>query len=126
MPRLSKYSNRRKAERSAAWHERDPQCANESQRYAEPIPSRELILDELREVEKPLDAHALAKRFRLRKPALIRALENRLTAMARDHELRRDRQDRYAISRDLGSLEGRVSAHREGYGWFVPAGDSGD
>jgi len=126
MPRRSKYGNRRKPERSADWHERDPQYASESERYAEPIPSRELILDELRGLEKPLDAHTLAKRFQLRKPALIRALENRLNAMARDHELRRDRQDRYGISRDLGSLEGRVSAHRDGYGWFAPEDDSGD
>jgi ribonuclease R len=120
MPRRSKYGNRRKPERSADWHERDPQYASESERYAEPIPSRELILDELRGLEKPLDAHTLAKRFQLRKPALIRALESRLNAMARDHELRRDRQDRYGISRDLGALEGRVSAHRDGYGWFAP------
>ena len=126
MPRLSKYSNRRKTDRAAEWHERDPQFASESQRYAEPIPSRELILDELRQLEKPLDAHGLAKRLGLRKPALIRALESRLNAMTRDGELKRDRQSRFGVSRDLGSLEGRVSAHRDGYGWFSPEDDSSD
>jgi ribonuclease R len=126
MPRSSKYKKRRASGTPAAWHERDPQFASESERYAEPIPSRGLILDELRELERPLDAHGLAKRFHLRKPALIRALESRLNAMARDGELRRDGHARFAVRTQQGALEGRVSTHRDGYGWFTPDDGSGD
>jgi ribonuclease R len=126
MPRLSKSRKRRTRDAAAAWHERDPQFASESQRYAEPIPSRELIRDELRELERPLDAHGLARRFQLRKPALIRALESRLNAMARDGELRRDGHARFALRSAQGALEGRVSTHRDGYGWFTPDDASGD
>jgi ribonuclease R len=122
----SKNKTRRKTSRSAKWQERDPQFARESRRYAEPIPSRELILEELRRVEKALDTDALAKRFSLRKPALIRALDNRLNAMVRVGELRSDGRSRYSVARDLGALDGRVSAHRDGYGWFTPDDGSGD
>ena len=122
----TKHRTRRKAGRNAKWQERDPQFARESRRYAEPIPSRELILEELRRLEKPLDTDALAKRFGLRKPALIRALDNRLNAMVRVGELRSDGRSRYHVARDLGALEGRVSAHRDGYGWFTPDDESDD
>ena len=122
----SKSKTRRKTTPSTKWQERDPQFARESRRYAEPIPSRELILEELRGLEKPLDTDALAKRFSLSKPALIRALDSRLNAMVRVGELRSDGRSRYSVTRDLGALEGRVIAHRDGYGWFTPDDESGD
>jgi hypothetical protein len=55
------------------WQDRDPAFASESRRYQEPIPSRELILAELRDADRPLSVHGLAQRLRLRKDELIRA-----------------------------------------------------
>jgi ribonuclease R len=105
------------------WQDRDPAFASESQRYREPIPSRELILAELRDADRPLSAHGLAQRFHLRQDALVRALDSRLQAMWRDGQLRRSGRNAFAPTADLGLLEGRVAAHRDGYGWFTP--DSG-
>jgi len=102
------------------WQDRDPRFASESRRYEEPIPSRELIIAELRDANRALSAGELAQRLRLRKDALIRALENRLTAMSRDGQLRRSGRNAYGVDADLGQLEGTVTAHRDGYGWFAP------
>ena len=107
----------------ARWQDRDPQFANESRRYDEPIPSRELIVAELKSAGRALSSRELAQRFRLRKDALIRALDTRLGAMARDGDVSRSGRTGYAVAADGGELEGRVTAHRDGYGWFVP--DSG-
>jgi len=113
-----KKTTRRAAK--ARWQDRDPQFANESRRYDEPIPSRELIVAELKSAGRALSSRELAQRFRLRKDALIRALESRLTAMAREGELMRSGRNAYSVAADLGELEGSVTAHRDGYGWFAP------
>jgi ribonuclease R len=102
------------------WQDRDPAFASESRRYQDPIPSRELVLSELRDADRPLSAHGLAQRLRLRKDESIRALESRLAAMCRDGQLRRSGRNVYSPVADLGLLEGRVAAHRDGYGWFTP------
>ena len=47
----------------ASWQERDPNYQAEEQRYAEPVPSRDLILQELSQARKPLDANAVARRL---------------------------------------------------------------
>jgi ribonuclease R len=102
------------------WQDRDPQFKSESRRYAEPIPSRALILAELGAAGEALGARELAKRFGLRKVALLRALDSRLSAMNRDGALTRAGRGRYTVAGDRGELVGTVSAHRDGYGWFTP------
>ena len=106
--------------RRASWQERDPQFKTESRRYDEPIPSRALILAELGAAGEALGSRQLAKRFGLRKVALVRALDSRLNAMHRDGALTRAGRERFTIAGDRGELVGSVSAHRDGYGWFTP------
>lgn len=110
----------------ARWQDRDPQFAAESRRYEEPIPSRELIVAELKSAGGALSSRELAQRFRLRKDALIRALDSRLGAMARDGDVTRSGRTGYAVVTGGGELEGRVTAHRDGYGWFIPDGGPPD
>lgn len=112
--------------RKASWQERDPHFTAEGRRYAEPIPSRQFILEELRHAGEPLEPAALARRLGLRKAALRDALEKRLHAMARDGQLERAGGDRFGPARDRGQLEGRVIAHRDGYGWLEPDDGSSD
>ncbi len=114
--------NRRRQER---WQDRDPEFAAEGERYAEPIPSRTLLAQELAAAGKPLDADALAKRLGVKKPALQRALGKRLQAMCREGELRLDRSGRFALA-ERAELTGRVIAHRDGYGWLEPDDGSPD
>lgn len=110
----------------ARWQERDPHFDAEGQRYAEPIPSRALILEELAGATKPLDANAVARRLGVTKPALRQALEKRLHAMRRDGELRMSDGERFAVAGARAELVGRVIAHRDGYGWLEPDDGSPD
>ncbi len=112
--------------RKPSWQDRDPQYTAEQGRYEEPIPSRELILNELRAAEEPLDVQDLARRLGVRKRALVDALDKRLGAMARDRQLQRKRRDRYAPADDFGEVTGTISAHRDGYGWLAPEDGSKD
>jgi ribonuclease R len=100
------------------WQDRDPEFDAEGRRYAEPIPSRALILEELGNATRPLDATALARRLGVSKPALRQALGKRLHAMRRDGELRLVDGERFAVAGPRTELVGRVIAHRDGYGWL--------
>jgi ribonuclease R len=108
--------------RKLRWQDRDPQFKSESKRYEEPIPSRALILAELVASGEALGSRELAKRFGLRKVALVRALDSRLGAMHRDGMLTRAGRGRYTAAGERSELTGTVSAHRDGYGWFTPEG----
>jgi len=112
--------------RKARWEERDPEFAAEGRRYAEPIPSRAFILQELSQADRPLAPDELSERLGVRKPALRHAMEKRLQAMMRDGELMRDGRGRVALPKDLGTLSGRVIAHRDGYGFLEPDGGGAD
>jgi len=108
----------------ANWQDRDPHFAAEGDRYAEPIPSRVLILEELAAARKPLDVRALGKSLGVKKPALLQALEKRLLAMRRDGQLLMQ-GERFLVGANV-ELLGRVIAHRDGYGWLEPDDGSPD
>jgi ribonuclease R len=109
-----------------SWQQRDPHFTQEQGRYGEPIPSRQLILDELIAAGEPLDLKALARRLGLRKKPMLDALDKRLGAMARDRQIQRHRGERFIALENFGEVTGKVSAHRDGYGWLAPDDGSSD
>jgi len=66
------------------WRGDDPNLELEKLRYAEPIPSRELLLKHLSEAPEPLTAVRLAKRLGVDSERQREALAKRLAAMVRD------------------------------------------
>jgi ribonuclease R len=66
------------------WRAEDPNLALESERYAQPIASRELLLKHLSEAPEPLTAARIAKRLGMSTDAERNALAKRLAAMVRD------------------------------------------
>jgi ribonuclease R len=66
------------------WRAEDPNLALESERYAQPIASRELLLKHLSEAPEPLTAARIAKRLGMSTDAERNALAKRLGAMVRD------------------------------------------
>lgn len=109
----------RKQARSA-----DPYFEREKAKYDQPIPSREYILEVLRERGRPLDRDELIKTLSLDSPEAVEALRRRLRAMERDGQLHRNRRGGYVIIDNQDLVRGRVSAHAEGWG-FVRA-DTGE
>ena len=102
----------------------DPYEKRESMRYPNPIPSRELILQVLQERGKPATAVQLQKLLRLKKGPFIDAFSKRLSAMERDGQLIRNRKDEYGLISKMNLISGRVTGHRDGYG-FVIADEGG-
>lgn len=99
---------------------RDPHADREAQRYAEPIASREAILQLLADAGGPMDADALAAHLRLTAPDRRDALDKRLAAMQRDGQLLRNRAGHLAPARQLDLIAGTVIANPEGFGFLRP------
>jgi len=111
--------------RKPRWQQEDPRFGEESARYPQPIPSRELLLAKLREAQKPLGFEALAGMLGIRDPGEREALGKRLAAMARDGELLVNRANEYCLIDRLPVVVGTASGHRDGFGFLVPD-DGGD
>lgn len=95
----------------------DPYFEREQAKYEHPIPSREFILDVLRERGRPLDRDELTKTLSLDSPEAVEALRRRLRAMERDGQLHRNRRGGYVIIDNQDLVRGRVSAHADGWGY---------
>ncbi|MCV6628064.1 MAG: ribonuclease R [Cellvibrionaceae bacterium] len=105
---------------------RDPHAEREAQKYSNPIPSREFILKQLDNAPGPLTHPELCERFELADEDSIEALRRRLIAMERDGQLMRNRRWAYGPVEHLDLVRGRVSAHKDGYGFVIPAAGGGD
>jgi ribonuclease R len=83
------------------------------------IPSREEILAVFRNAKGPLAASDLVRALKV-KPAAQEVLGRRLNAMERDGQIRADVGGSYVLADQTGFITGRVSAHRDGYGFVIP------
>ena len=111
--------------RKRRWQDQDPKFREESTRYAEPVPSRELLLKTLTEARMPLAADAISERLGVDAPALRQTLAKRLAAMARDGQLLLNRAGEYCLIDRLPVVVGRVQGHKDGFGFLSPD-DGGD
>ncbi|MDX1299606.1 MAG: ribonuclease R [Pseudomonas sp.] len=110
----------------ADWQSLDPEAAREAEKYENPIPSRELILQHLDERGSPAAREELAAEFALSTDDQLEALRRRLRAMERDGQLIYTRRGTYAPVDKLDLILGRVSGHRDGFGFLVPDDGSDD
>ncbi len=105
---------------------RDPHAEREAGRYAEPIASREAILQLLIDADEPMDADALAQRLGLTAPDRRSALDKRLSAMQRDGQLLQNRRGLLAPAKQLDLIPGTVIANPEGFGFLRRDSGTGD
>ncbi len=103
----------------AAKHQ-DPHREREARKYANPIPSREFILQVLGEAGVPLTHEQLARSLDLRVDDELVALERRLAAMERDGQLIRNRRGGYCLVNKRDLIAGRVIGHPDGFGFVKP------
>ncbi|MDE5020702.1 ribonuclease R, partial [Francisella tularensis subsp. holarctica] len=71
----------------------DPNKVIEAQKYENPLPSREVILNYIRDVKLPVIIENIANALEIFKKNLFECLVNRLCAMVRDGKLEKDRSD---------------------------------
>ncbi len=98
----------------------DPHAAREAQRYADPIPSREAILQLLASAEGPMPAEMIAAHLNLTTPERCEALGKRLAAMLREGQLLQNRRGGYLPAARLDLIAGTVIANRDGFGFLRP------
>ncbi len=104
---------------------KDPFADREADRYDDPIPSREYILEFLTHYPHPMAHVQLARDLKL-KGAQIEALRRRLRAMLRDGQLLDDRRGAYSLVRQNELIRGHVVGHKDGYGFVVTHDGSDD
>lgn len=104
----------------------DPYAEREAARYAEPIASREVILQMLADGDGPMPAEELAERLGLAAPERFDALGKRLGAMVRDGQLLRNRMGEFLPAQQLALVPGVVIANPDGFGFLRLEGGGDD
>lgn len=104
----------------------DPFQKRESEKYPQPIPSRELILQVLEELGRPISRNQLIKALEIEDESKLEPLGFRLRAMIRDGQLMQDRRERYCLLQRINLRRGTIQGHPEGFGFFIPDDDSDD
>lgn len=102
----------------------DPHASREAERYAQPIASREAILQLLADADGPMEADALAQALALTAPDRREALDKRIAAMLRDGQLLKNRRGGYVPAARLDLIPGTVLANPDGYGFLRPDADA--
>ncbi len=99
---------------------KDPHFEREQDKYENPIPSREFIIEYLRSQKSPLTRESIAVALKIHEGDQLEALRRRLRAMERDGELVFTRGQSYGLPERMDLISGTVLGHREGYGFFKP------
>ncbi|KMK51912.1 exoribonuclease R [[Actinobacillus] muris] len=109
----------------------DPNYQQELEKYDNPVPSREFILQTIREYDAPMSKEELLAAFQIHDEARQEAIRRRLRAMETAGQLVFTKRRRYALPEKMDLLKGSVIGHRDGYGflqvegdddWFIPNG----
>lgn len=100
----------------------DPHAQREAEKYENPIPSREFILESLEAESKPLRLFEIAKVVNVEEQDEERfeALSRRLKAMVRDGQLIRNRRGAFGVLKKMDLIKGTVMGHPDGFGFLVP------
>jgi ribonuclease R len=104
----------------------DPHAKRESTKYDNPIASREYILDVLDNAVGPLTHPQLCQQLSLNDVDQKEALRRRLFAMERDGQVHSNRKQAYARVSKFDLIRGRIQAHKDGFGFLIPADNSED
>lgn len=105
---------------------KDPYAQREAEKYENPIPSRELILQLIEHTGKPLRREEIAEAFSLETEDQLEALRRRLRAMERDGQLLFNRGKRYCLVNNEDLIAGRIIGHADGFGFLKPDDGSDD
>lgn len=101
------------------WRTKDSQYPQEQKKYPHPVPSRDFILETFKSQGKSLSFAALAKLFALNRGEK-ETLSHRIKAMLRDGQLEERANGKLRIAKLRPAIIGKVFAHAEGYGFFIP------
>ncbi len=105
---------------------KDPHLEREAQKYENPIPSREFILEHLEERGRPASRRQLNEELNLKNEDDQEALRRRLIAMVRDGQLFENRRGAYGLIAKMELIAGHIIGHKDGFGFVSPDDGSED
>lgn len=103
----------------------DPYYEREKTRYEHPLPSREYILQILKQQGIPVAECALHKLLSITKKE-EELFNRRLTAMMREGQIFRNRKGDICVMEKLDLIKGRIQGHADGFGFLIPDDGSAD
>ncbi len=119
-----KSTGKGRGQKGLRWQ--DPFLAREREKYENPLPSREFILQLVTEAGGPLPADDLAFRLDIEPDEEAESFRRRLGAMQRDGQLVMNRRGDLCLPDKIELKAGRVDGHADGFGFFIPDDKSGD
>ena len=90
------------------------------------IPSRENIVEKLREHGVPMRADELAVSLGVEEPEVRDAFLGRVAAMERDGQLMTNRKGALCVAAKLDLVTGTIQGHPDGFGFLIPDDGSAD
>ncbi len=103
----------------------DPFLEREKGRYEHPLPSREYVLQILKQQGVPTAEHALYKLLDITKKE-EELFNRRLTAMMREGQIFRNRKGDICVMEKLDLIKGKIQGHPDGFGFLIPDDGSPD
>ncbi len=98
---------------------KDPHAKREAANYANPLPSREFILEVMENEGAPVSVERLYQLLQIGKGER-EIFGRRLGAMERDGQIMRNRKGALCIAQKLDLVAGRVQGHADGFGFVIP------
>jgi ribonuclease R len=95
-----------------------------SRRIQATAPDRQDILNLFEDQGRPLQRREIVERLHVVSDDSREILRRRLKAMVRDGQLVKNRRNAYGLPKKMDLLAGRISAHKDGYGFVMP--DNGE
>ena len=103
----------------------DPFLKREKERYEHPLPSREYVLQILKQQGIPTAEQALYKLLDITKKE-EELFNRRLTAMMREGQIFRNRKGDICVMEKLDLIKGKIQGHPDGFGFLIPDDGSPD
>lgn len=99
---------------------KDPFAAREAEKYLNPVPSREFILQYLKQQTEPLSLKACYQAFKIKSELRKEAMRRRLIAMVRDGQLEVLQKKYWPIEQKI-LISGTLYFDKRGMLWCTPA-----
>ncbi len=117
--------SKQKKQKTSSLREQDPYLAREREKYDNPLPSREFVLQQLENEGAPMFPDELAALLGIL-PEEMGFFVRRLRAMEREGQVMINRKGAVCVVDKLDLKTGRIIGHKDGFGFIKPDDGSSD